>query len=550
MVYAHKTAPDGSVVKVKARLVAKGFSQKFKQDYWETYASVINFQTFRILLAHYNHYPDWLSEQWDTEAAFLQPSLSKEEVIYMQIPPPWNKKYNLQVFKLLKTIYGLKQAARAWQIFVSKIMERQGGTPCPRDTALYYFIEKEGKAKLYIGTHIDDFGLIWSPQAQYIRDRVWKDFSQSCQKINNLGPISFFLKTRIQVDRDIGILKISLEGFLQTAIGRFDLGDKREADTPSIMYGDNEKITPDDLPKTPEDIAEANTFPIREVTGCAWWAVKICRPEIHNATLRISRWQNNPSKKLWQWCLQLLRYLNKTKHLGLIYRRQESIEHILTGAADASLADVITADPKNRSKSTLCWMLFYLGALVIWGVCTSTRVLQSSCEAEISALIKLTKDNRWIQIMNHYLMLHPKIGVTPTFVREDNQAAITTSGEKLFHEKCKHFDIAWDVLRESIALGEIKLWWCETVKQFADIGTKHNIPKAVFVTHRNTIMGGPDLQNRFNDSCVQLLVKKLNELDATAAVYNGRRANYCSQLSRIVVTYPDMDGKDDEIPKF
>ena len=147
-------------------------------------------------------------------------------------------------------------------------------------------------------------------------------------------------------------------------------------------------------------------------------------------------------------------------------------------------------------------------------------------------------------------LLHPKISVTPTFVREDNQAAITTSGEKLFHEKCKHFDIAWDVLRESIALGEIKLWWCETVKQFADIGTKHNIPKAVFVTHRNTIMGGPDLQNRFNDSCVQLLVKKLNELDATAAVYNGRRANYCAQLSRIAVTHPDMDGKDDEIPKF
>ena len=152
--------------------------------------------------------------------------------------------------------------------------------------------------------------------------------------------------------------------------------------------------------------------------------------------------------------------------------------------------------------------------------------------------------------MNHYLKLHPKIGVTPTFVREDNQAAITTSGEKLFHEKCKHFDIAWDVLRESIALGEIKLWWCETIKQFADIGTKHNVPKAVFITHRNTIMGGPDLQNRFDDACAQLLAKKLKEMDATAAVYNGRRANFCAQLSRIAVTYPDIDGKDDDIPKF
>ena len=548
MVYAHKTAPDGKVTKVKARLVAKGFSQKWKQDYWETYASVINFSTFRMLLAHYNHFQDWFSEQWDTEAAFLQPSLGPNEVIYMQIPPPWNKKHLNKVFKLLKTLYGLKQSARAWQNFVSTIMVRCGGKQCPRDTALYYFIE--GKAQLYIGTHIDDFGIIGSPLAKQIRDRVWQDFTKSCQRINNLGPISYFLKTRIQVNREAGILKISLEGFLDTAITRFDLGQKREADTPSIMYGENADITPDDLPKTDEEKEEASKFPIREVTGCCWWAVHICRPDIHNPTLRISRWQNNPSKKLWQWCLQLLRYLNKTKHLGLVYRRQETIDHVLTGAADASFSDVISADPTKRNKSTLCWMLFYLGALIIWGVSTSTRVLGSSCEAEIGALIKLQKDNRWIIIMNHYLRLHDRIGTTPTLVREDNQAAITTSGEKLFHDKCKHFDLAWDILRECIALGEIKLWWCETIKQFADIGTKHNVPKAVFLTHRNTIMGGPDLQNRFDDACAQLLIQGLNELDATAAVYNGKRANICARLSNIEVTYPDMDGKDNGMQQF
>ena len=539
MVYAHKTSPDGKIIKVKARLVAKGFSQKWKQDYWETYASVINFATMRMLLAHYNQYQDWFSEQWDTEAAFLQPSLGPNETIYMQIPPPWNKKYLNKVFKLLKTIYGLKQSARAWQIFVSTIMERCGGKPCPRDTAVYYFIE--GKAQLYIGTHIDDFAIIGSPLAKQIRDRVWQDFTRSCQRINNLGPISYFLKTRVQVNREAGILKISLEGFLDTAINRFDLGSKKEADTPSIMYGENADITPDDLPKTDEEKAEAAEFPVREVTGCCWWAIHICRPEIHNSTLRISRWQNNPSKKLWQWCLQLLRYLNKTKHLGLVYRRQEVIEHVLTGAADASFGDVVTADPTQRNKSTLCWMLFYLGSLIIWGVSTSTRVLSSSCEAEIGALVKLQKDNRWILIMNHYLKLHDKIGTTPTLVREDNQSAITTSGEKLFHDKCKHFDLAWDILRECIALGEIKLWWCETLKQFADIGTKHTVPKAIFITHRNTIMGGPDLQNRFNESCAQLLTRQLTGLPAIEAIYNGKRACFVMELSRMAPKYPSTD---------
>ena len=539
MVYAHKTAPDGKIIRVKARLVAKGFSQKWKQDYWETYASVINFSTLRMLLAHYNQFKDWFSEQWDTEAAFLQPSLGSNENIYMQIPPPWNKRYPGKVFKLLKTIYGLKQSARAWQNFVSTIMDRCGGKPCPRDTAVYYFIE--GKAKLYIGTHIDDFGLVGSPLAKPIRDRVWQDFTRSCQRINNLGPISYFLKTRIQENREAGILKISLEGFIDTAIARFDLGSKREADTPSIMYGENADITPEDLPKTDEEREEAACYPVREVTGCGWWLVHICRPDVHNATLRISRWQNNPCKKLWQWCLQLLRYLNKTKNLGLVYRRQVTIEHVLTGAADASFGDVITADPTKRNKSTLCWMLFYLGALIIWGVSTSTRILGSSCEAEIGALIKLQKDNRWILIMNHYLQLHDKIGTTPTLVREDNQAAITTSGEKLFHDKCKHFDLAWDILRECIALGEIKLWWCETLKQFADIGTKHTVPKALFITHRNTIMGGPDLQNRFNESCARLLASQLTEPAAIETIYNGKRARFIKELALIATKYPSAN---------
>lgn len=49
-VYKTKENPDGSI-KYKARLVARGFSQKYGENYWETYAPVVKCSTIRMLLA-------------------------------------------------------------------------------------------------------------------------------------------------------------------------------------------------------------------------------------------------------------------------------------------------------------------------------------------------------------------------------------------------------------------------------------------------------------------------------------------------------------------
>ena len=168
IVYADKRGPNESMVKFKARVVAKGFSQKYMEDYFETYASVAEFKTIRLLLAHYNQNPDWSAEAWDAEAAFVQPPL--EETVYMHIPPPYNNKYPGKVFKLKKCLYGLKQAARAWQKFCHDIMESNEGKCCPRDPALYIF--RVDKAILLIATHVDDFFVFFNRYGAYLRDKV------------------------------------------------------------------------------------------------------------------------------------------------------------------------------------------------------------------------------------------------------------------------------------------------------------------------------------------------------------------------------------------
>ena len=504
IVYADKRGPTGTMIKYKARVVAKGFSQKYMQDYFDTYASVVEFKTIRLLLAHYNQNPDWSCEAWDAEAAFVQPSL--EETVYMRIPPPYDQKHPGKVYKLKKCLYGLKQAAREWQKFCQGIMESNGGKCCPRDQALYIF--RQGKAFLIIATHVDDFFVFFNRYGAALRDNVWDGFVSKCKKINNLGPIRWALKTCVEEDKEAGIMKISLEGFATAMVQRFDLGETLYADTPAIASGKDAKITEDDLPKTNEEKELAATYPVREVTGCAWWMIHICRVDIYNATLRISRWQNSPCAKLWRWCLQLLRYINKTKALGIVYRRQQQLpKHVFTGAADASLADVVGADDAIRSKSTLSWLLFYHGALITWGCKTSTRILNSSCEAECSALVELSKDNRWFRALIFYLGLYDECGTMPTLVREDNQAAITLSGERVIQGRSRHFELEWDSCRECISLGEMSLFWIKTENQWADLNTK-NLPPSVFARHVSSIMGNADLQDYFKKAVAKAACAK------------------------------------------
>ena len=108
----------------KARLVAKGYTQKEVIDYEETFSSVAMLKSIRILLsiAAYLDFEIW---QMDVKTAFLNANL--EEDIYMQQPEEFitGRKENL-VCKLQKSIYGLKQASRSWNIRFDQAVKSYG----------------------------------------------------------------------------------------------------------------------------------------------------------------------------------------------------------------------------------------------------------------------------------------------------------------------------------------------------------------------------------------------------------------------------------------
>jgi len=93
-----------------ARLVVKGYAQVFGRDYFDTYAPVLRYESLHLLLG-LAVLLDLDIHQMDKDSAFLQANI--EEQVYQ--PEGFvSPEHPYKVWKLIKSLYGLKQVPLAW----------------------------------------------------------------------------------------------------------------------------------------------------------------------------------------------------------------------------------------------------------------------------------------------------------------------------------------------------------------------------------------------------------------------------------------------------
>ena len=131
-VFDDKRDESGKIVKFKARFVAMGFTQKYGIDYQETFAGG---KSFRIMLVILNEDPSHEMDHWDVRMAFTQAKL--EEEIYMHQPELFEENPEEMVCRLIKSLYGLKQAAKNWREMLKKMFLAAGFTPLFCDPCVY-----------------------------------------------------------------------------------------------------------------------------------------------------------------------------------------------------------------------------------------------------------------------------------------------------------------------------------------------------------------------------------------------------------------------------
>ena len=136
--------------------MAKGYTQKEGIDYEETFSPVPILKSIIILLsiAAYYDYEIW---QMDVMTAFLNGN--PEEEIYMMQPEGFvAKNQEHMVCKLKRSIYGLKQASRSWDIRFDQAIKSFGFEKYLAKPCVYK--RHRDKVVMFLVLYVDDVLLI------------------------------------------------------------------------------------------------------------------------------------------------------------------------------------------------------------------------------------------------------------------------------------------------------------------------------------------------------------------------------------------------------
>ena len=129
----------------------------------------------------------------------------------------------------------------------------------------------------------------------------------------------------------------------------------------------------------------------------------------------------------------------------------------------------------DTRHSTSGYILTLGGCAISWNSKLQRVTALSTAEAEFIAVSEACKELMWMK----KLMEEVQNVKLPMTVMEDNQAAIAMIKNPVYHARTKHIDIRYHFIRELYQEGQIRLEYCPSSENIADLMTKP-IPRVQF----------------------------------------------------------------------
>nr|GFB19446.1 copia protein [Tanacetum cinerariifolium] len=177
---------DGGMVTDFNNLETTGHRQEEGIDYDEVFAHVARIEAIRIFLA-FASYMGIIVYQMYVKSAFLYGTIDEE--VYVSQPPSFvDPMFPNKVYKVVKALYDLHQAPRAWYATLSTFLEKSRYKRGAIDKTL--FIKQDKKDIMLVQVYVDDiiFGFIKKSWCDEFEELINNRFQMS-----SMGELTFFL---------------------------------------------------------------------------------------------------------------------------------------------------------------------------------------------------------------------------------------------------------------------------------------------------------------------------------------------------------------------
>nr|GEV69570.1 putative ribonuclease H-like domain-containing protein [Tanacetum cinerariifolium] len=200
-----------------------GHTQEKGIDYEEVFAPVARIEAIRLFLT-YASFIGFMVYQMDVKSDFLDETI--EEEVYVCQPLGFeDPDYPDKVYKVVKSLYGLHQALRAWYETLANYLLENGFQRGKINQTL--FIKKQKGDILLVQVYVDDiiFGSTNKELCKAFK-KLMTDKFQMC----SMGELNFFLGLHVK-QKDNGIF-ISQDKYVAEILRKFVLTDGKLASTP------------------------------------------------------------------------------------------------------------------------------------------------------------------------------------------------------------------------------------------------------------------------------------------------------------------------------